>query len=373
MNPTLYKAFIEIGYKGFDKVGQYMTKAVSDVQKGLNNLNGAMSGWQQSMASFAQSGSPLAFNTLGASVELLKTRIGTAFTPVLLMASKSIQQLADWVKSLDPETRKMIATWTTLGVVGVGLAATLGNLVASFVKLAWAASTWVISNPFVLGLAAISAAAGYAWLKLTQLENQMAKIAETSKRIDSGNINQEDINSSYVGKKLMAVNDPEKRTKQAERNLEILEKRKKQLMGEVGDMGMGNDTLNQIGTGADVLGLFGKSLVGAQKDEYEQLTRDIAITKQFISTGKKGAKPTIAATPKADDGFSLSGMRGMMGAKAGTGSLDSAYSGLNNMALGQDDIQRRILKEQQEANKAAQENAKSTVSIQEWLMGVGKG
>jgi len=142
---VLAKTFIEIGYKGFDGIEKHARDAVAAFQKTLkqesqvyrdsgqdwvdatftikptklqslggqlkaefasigksimgslkplkewmdDNMAGAFRRGASSILDFTRAGSPLAFNTLGASIELLKARIGTSFTPIILSASKS--------------------------------------------------------------------------------------------------------------------------------------------------------------------------------------------------------------------------------------------------------------------------------------------
>lgn len=369
---TLYTAFIELGYKGFDKVNQHMQNAARAVQAGMNSISSEMRVGQQYILDFTKSGSPMAFNTLAGSIELLKARIGSSFGPVILSVSKSVQDLSKWIRDLDPETKKQIATWTTLGVVGTGLALTVGNLAFKVGQLGVSMISFAIKNPMAAPLAAIAAAAGYAWLKLDQLEKKLADISDTANRIKSGNINEDDMQKSYVGRSLMKENDTEKRLAMAQRMLKIAEDRRKELAASVGDYGSGEN--DNLAMGLDTMGLLGtgkdKSLLKIQTEEYAQLTRDIEIAKQVISSGK--SKPKITESPKEKSDLLLAGMGGMLGGRSGATSLGSAYGNINNMALGMDPIQRQMLLEQQKSNNNTMKTASNTQGIFEMLFGMVK-
>lgn len=376
IKPTKMQAMFGQMKSEFGNLGKAISGSIKPIMEYLkDNMEGTFRKGATAILDFSRAGSPLAFNTLSASVELLKSRIGSAFTPVLMEASKKIQDFSGWIKGLDPETKKTIATWTALGVAGAGLIAIFGNLTVSVLKFGYSAAVFAASNPMVTALLAIGAAAAYAWAKLAQFENKMQEIETTSKRINGGNITSSDVQSSYVGRSLEKVDDPTKRKALADKHIEIMEARKKELMASVGDYGADQDGIkgggnNSLAMGLDTMGLLGvgkdKSLLKEQTAEFEQLTRDIAIAKQYSSAGEKGKKPEMK-NPQPKDGNMLLGAMGGQGARAGSMSLDSSYSALNNLALGQNQIQQQILKEQQEANKIAMESAKKVGAIDETL------
>lgn len=417
---VLAKTFIEIGYRGFDQIAERMNQAVSvarqtvknaapdfsadfidatftikptkvqsifgQLRKELGNVGKSImeslkplqkylkndfiddmgSSFRRGSAAildFSRSGSPLAFNTLSASVELLKSRVGSAFTPVILSAAKSVQQLSDWIKNLDPETRKTIATWTALGVAGAGLIYMFGGLVVAVGKFAFSVAAFAYANPLVTSLLAVAGAAAKAYYEIERLKVLREEGEKARIRIASGGMTEADVEGSVYAKELEGIADPKKRKARAQEMADQLIQKGKGLEQQY-------DEQSGFWNGGALKSLFTGAAVNTA-GEIQKINKELQIIANYFNAADTGAKPTVARSDSKP--VALSGARGLAGAKAGTGSLDAAYSGLNNLALGMDDIQRQILKEQMEATKAAQESAKNIQSIQDWLSSVGKG
>ena len=117
---TLYTAWIDIGLKGLDKVQSYMQSAVNVVQASTTQISSMFSRSESAIHSFIGAANPMAMNTFGASVEILKARIGQNFTPYVLQAAKAVQDLSKYIKDMDPETKKAIANWVLYGTAAAG-------------------------------------------------------------------------------------------------------------------------------------------------------------------------------------------------------------------------------------------------------------
>lgn len=353
---TLYTAWVDIGLKGFDKVQSYMNSAVNAVRSGVSSIESELRG--SMLLDFGKAGSPLAFNTFSQSLDLVKARIGSSFAPAIAEGAMKLQQFAKYIRDLDPATKQSIADWIKWGAVGSGVVIVLSTIGQKLVAL----GSLVYNNPWLTAMMGLATGATYAYTKLVLLEDKMKSIVETSQRINKGNISQDDINKSYIGKDLNSIEDAGKRHERANQYLNILEERKKGMMGEVGSYGHMQHGFDAVGITKAVTG---KSLQENHTQEFEQLTRDIAIARQFIETAKTGAKPEIKPGASKDNGF----MMGAMGTagRAGSMSLDSSYSSLNSLALGQNQLQQQMLQAQLEGNLAFIDAAKKIGSIDDTL------
>jgi len=85
---ALAKAFIDIGYRGFDKIDSMMNKAATDIKKGLAPINELFKKSAQLITGFGGTASPIAIRTLSQSFDVLRASMGTAFTVPLLQISK---------------------------------------------------------------------------------------------------------------------------------------------------------------------------------------------------------------------------------------------------------------------------------------------
>lgn len=416
---VLAKTFIEIGYKGFENVDRYARDAVQVWQQAVkresqvyrdngqdwvdatftikptklqslgsqlktefsnlgksimssfkplkewmdDNAAGSFRKGASALLDFSRAGSPLAFSTLGASVELLKARIGTSFGPVILAVAKSIQDFSRWIKELDPDTKKMIATWTAATVAGAGLYAVFGNLVVAIGKFGIAVATWAVSNPLLTGLVLIAGTAAKVYYELSRLERFKAESEENDKRIMGGGLTEDDISGSKYASKLLKIKD-------AEQRLKLIREAATEVYGK---QLAKNDELQDakrfgfLGMNATKTLFTGKA--SRISEELTALNKEQSILNKMLDDAKAGKDTEVKASDKPKSDFALSGLKGLFGGRSGTGALDSAYSNLNNLALGMDPIQRQILLEQQASTAELRNNHKTTKNILELLWG----
>ena len=415
---VLAKTFIEIGYKGFDDIEKHARDAVQVFQRTLkqesqtyrdsgqdwvdatftikptklqslggqlkaefagigksivnslkplkeymdDNMAGAFRRGATSILDFTRAGSPLAFNTLGASIELLKARIGTSFTPVILSASKSVQDFSKWIQNLDPETKKTIATWTSVAVVGAGLYAVFGKLVVSVGQLAYSFATFAINNPLTTSLLGVSAAAAKAYTDVKKLDQIKEDNTRTRNRLATGGMTQDDVEGSWYARKLEQVKDPQERAKRARQMLGSLQKQGSALEEQYGAV-----INNPLDAATSLAGASAKDPKEIAK-EMAGINKELQIVANYLNAAVKGESPTVkaGATKKKDD--LMLGAMGGAGTRAGSMSLDSSYNALNNLALGQNQIQMQMLKEQQMSNKTALESKNKIEGIEQVLL-----
>ena len=304
----------------------------------------------------------MAFNTLGASIELLKARIGTSFTPIILSASKSVQDFSKWIRDLDPETKKTIATWTSVAVVGAGLYAVFGKLVVSIGQLAYSFASFAINNPLTTSLLGVSAAAAKAYTDVKKMDQIKEDNTRTRNRLATGGMTQDDVQNSWYAQKLEKVKDPEERAKRARQMLGSLQKQGSALEEQYGAV-----INNPLDAATSLAGVSAKDPKEIAK-EMAGINKELQIVANYLNAAVKGESPTVkAGVPKKKDDLMLGAMGGA-GTRAGSMSLDSSYNALNNLALGQNQLQMQMLKEQQLSNKTALESKNKIEGIEQVLM-----
>ena len=185
---TLYTAYIDIGLKGLDKIQSYMNSAIAAVQSSTSQISSMFAKSESAIHNFVGAANPLAMNTFGASVEILKARIGQSFTPYVLQAAKAVQDLSKYIKDMDPETKKAIANWVMYGVAAAGAFYALSKGL-DIMKL-------MAANPLAIVLLGIGAAA----IKLSQDMDKMTKsmdaAIERGERMKKGIFTQKEFNGS---------------------------------------------------------------------------------------------------------------------------------------------------------------------------------
>ena len=185
---TLYTAWIDIGLKGLDKVQSYMQSAVNVVQASTTQISSMFSRSESAIHSFIGAANPMAMNTFGASVEILKARIGQNFTPYVLQAAKAVQDLSRWIKEMNPETKKAIANWVMYGVAAAGAFYALNQILA--------VSRAIVANPLALAILGIAAAAVKAGADMDKMIKSMDAAIERGERMKKGIFTEREYNGS---------------------------------------------------------------------------------------------------------------------------------------------------------------------------------
>ncbi len=356
----LSKVFVEIGYKGFDKIDKYMSNAVASFKNGVGTINNVLS----SMNSVVGSASPLAVNTFNASLEVLKARVGQQLTPFVLQSAKAIQDLSNWIKNLDPEMKKSIANWVMYGTAAAGAFAVL-NAGLHVVKA-------VAANPLALVLLTTAAAA----IKVSQDMDKMVKSMDAA--IERGERMKKGIYTAkeFAGSTAEAIyNDPEMSREQKIDKAKELRDRLTSQAKEI-NAANSNDTFGKQAktTGIKVSSmLFGtEDTVASDAKKSGNLINEIAMLTDTINklSENKAVEFTdeskLPTKKKGSDNRLLLGALGGSGS-AGVSSLDGSYNKLNSAALGGNDLQRELLKIQQETLIETQNQAKDTTSILDTL------
>lgn len=356
---NLYTAWIDIGLKGFDRIQKGMKDAVSEVKRGMGDIGGWFSTTQGAIERFVGAANPLAMNTFGGSIELLKARIGQSFTPYILQASRAIQDLGNWVKNLDPDTKKQIASWVMYGTAAAGA-------VFVFSKFA-SVLTEIYNHPLAVAFLAAAAAAMKLNEEVSKVNKSMLDSIDVNERMKKGVLTEKE----YKGSAAEAIetsgqNDAQKLLDaRLTRNKLVLEGRMAALKG--GNRAqLGND----IDTVKEGLGL--ENITNDSKRKVNYSLKELGLIDDLISrleSGKGGPKFTAESEIKkrtAGNQLLLGGVGGA-GGGGSIGSLDSAYNKINAGALGMNDIQREILKIQMDSLAETRDTARDTSSILDTL------
>lgn len=353
---NLYTAFIDIGMKGLDKVKSYMDSAVKAVQTSTAQINNAFSISTSAIQSFVGAASPSAMNTFGGSMEILKARIGQSFTPYILDAAKAMQNLANWVKNIDPETKKQIASWIAYGTAAAG-----GFVVLS--KLAGVLEV-ISKNPLAVVLLGIGAAALKAASDMDKLNKSMAENIDKMQRMKQGTFTEKEfkggVADAILGDDSMSQ---EQKIAKAKEMLEKIKAETQKMNKEGMERGNLSSTKDYL---LDKMGFENKTFDDMKKVEgnmtqigmLEGLIKKLSANEPVTFASEESVKK-----PKSAKDRLMLGAMGGSGGGGGIGSLDSAYSKINSGALGMNDIQRELLKIQQEELKVMQNNEKKTDGI----------
>lgn len=350
---NLFTAFIELGYKGFDKVDKYMKDAVRAVQTGTAQINNAFSMSANAIQGFVSAANPAAMNTFGGSVEILKARIGQSFTPYILDAAKAVQNLATWVKNLDPETKKQIASWVAYGTAAA----------AGFVVLTKLASVLEIisKNPLAVVLLGIGAAALKAAVDMDKLNKSMSDSIDKMQRMKQGTFTEKEFKGG-VADAILGDDSMSKDQKLAKAK-EMLEKIKAETQ-KMSKEGMNRGNLSTAKDYAlDKMGLQNQTFDDMKKVQGNM--QQIGMLEGLILKLSKNEKVSFASEESVKKPTSNKDrlMLGAMGGGGTVGGLDNAYNKLNAGALGGNDVQRELLKIQMEELKTMQSQERKTDGI----------
>lgn len=140
------------------------------------------------------SGNPMGFATLIGSFRLLAIEAASILTPAILRLSAAIQACALWVRGLDSETKRNLASWAVWAVavgaavlVGarlIGMAVAVGRAFVTMGSLVTGAISSVgralMANPILLAMLAIVAAVGAAGYAINRWSTQNSRSVQES-------------------------------------------------------------------------------------------------------------------------------------------------------------------------------------------------
>ena len=278
-----YSVFYNLNIRDFaSKQLAKFRVAVQESKKELLKMTTSGSAFtqlQQGISGVVAAASPRVMAEWNASWFALQATVGRLFIPIMREASAKIIEVARWIRSITDKQKENIVYWTKIALAVTGLFFAFNKLKPLITGL-----FAVATSPFLL---ALTAATGLVGLMLKQMDD-MAKRSESFvkdlERMKSGDVNENDIKKSWVGKQLMEIENPEERAKQAEILIAKEQERAKQALqkwNEKSSLGMGASKL-----AGDYLG------ISTDYNEMDKIQQDaknnIGVATAILNRAKEG-------------------------------------------------------------------------------------
>lgn len=349
VNLSLAKAFVELSLKGSAAVISGVNEIRSRVMGALAPLGNAFTPAQQGMLNFAAAASPQAFNTFQGSMRILAATIGKEFVPYVIEASRWIQRTANYIRDMDPETKKQIVSWAATAVAVMGAVKAFGMLNDMFSLIA--------KHPVAAAFLVIAAAVMKVNQAMNQMQESMNKSIDTMERMKKGTYTEGEYKRSAAAaietddsmteeQKLAKAKETLAKVKAEGRAMSKEGKNRDALSSTMdaglGMAGFGNNKNNEL-----------QYSIGKRMNEAGML-EDYIKRLETNKGGPKFTKPEDINKPQKD--LLLAGA-GIGGGGGQSTSLENAFMQTSQNALAADDIQQKIMQLQQEGNAAAQKSA----------------
>ena len=352
VNLALAKAFVELSLKGTSAVVSGVNEIRSKVMGALAPLGNAFAPAQQGMLGLAAAASPQAFNTFQGSLRILSATIGKEFVPYVIEASRWVQRVATYIREMDPETKKQIASWAATAVAVMGAVKAMSLLEGVMGTIS--------KHPVAAAFLVIAAAVMKLNSALNTMQENMNKSIETMERMKKGTYTEGEYKRSAAAAIEESDEDPILKRLKAQQLKNKLEAEAQGFVKQgadrsmayggggaatdlvLGKMGIGNNTTNEAQTS---LNLRMKE-IGMLDDLINRLDNK--------KGGPKFTKPEDINKSKQDMLLAGAGMGGGGGQST---SLENAFMQTAQASLAADEIQQKIMQLQQEGNQIAKESA----------------
>lgn len=303
----LGSAFIDLSYKGFEaiKSGMGQIKSVAkDVGESFDKLASksttAFASMSGALLATTRSASPQLFNTFTGALGALSAVVGVKLMPVLMDFTRWIVDTGKWLASIDDATWKQIGSWLKWGIVITGAIVALSTLKGVFGGFLVSTLKFAAANPL---LAAFIAVVGVVTLLLSKMDELNNKTLENIKNVDrlkGGNVNEDDMKKSWVGKDLQAIADPKERAKAAQAIIDKETKRMNDATNTITNKGAFGLGMSRIGQG------LGFNTDTSELDKVQQdAGRNIGIATAIKNKAMEGKDLEIKKAPDKNTGNEL--------------------------------------------------------------------
>lgn len=352
-NLALAKAFVELSLKGANAVVAGMNTVRQSIVASLAPIANSLAPAQNAIMGLVSAASPQAFNTFNGSVKLLSATMGTALVPQVMQASKWIQDLAQYIKQMDPETKKQIASWVGYSVVVMGA-------VVAFTKLSGVLDM-IARHPVAATFLAISAAILKVNADMDKMIAKMNETISTMQRMQKGIYTEKEFSQSAAGalESDATMTDEEKLKKALAIRQRITDEVKAQSREgiERGSVGSAVDYLK------GAAGFTNKT--DELQTSIQRKLKEAGMLDDYIAKLKAGKKVTFTPESEINKGgkgldLAMAGAGLGGGGGGGTVGLEAAFAANASAALAADEIQQKILQAQLEGNAEAQKTAAGT-------------
>lgn len=362
---SLAQAFIQFKMEGDNNVVAGIRAMNAKVQQALSPLTSAFNPAKNGILAMVQAASPQAFNTLSGSFRLLSMSIGSAFIPQVVEASKLIQQLASYIRSIDPELKKQIAMWVGYGVAVLGAAVAFSKLLGFLALI----SANPVTATLLAGITAVVAVVSILNGKLSETARMLAEVATTSERMRQGVYTEGEYNRSAAA--AIEGNNSMTNEEKIAKAKELHEKLRQEsiaLANKANSMGQGEALANSAkGLMGGVNPAREMEAANAIKVKEAAMLEDMIGRLQQKKGGPKFTNKADIDKASGKGDFLTAGVNSGMGGGAGSiTSLENAFSQTASAALAADEIQQKILQETMLNGKTFQEavtNTKKTADI----------
>lgn len=349
-NLNLATAFVQLSLKGASAVIAGMNSIRKNITTSLAPLSDNFKQMEASVMGFVSAASPQAIRTFQGSAMLLSATIGTALIPQIIIVSGWIQNLAEYIRNMNPETKAQIANW-------VGYTVAISGAVYAFSKLNSIFSL-IVANPVAATFLAVSAAVLKVNADMDQMIGKMNDAVEVMERMKKGKYTEGEYKGSAAGAIETGEGSAEDKLKKA---MEVRERLTREVKAQA------KEEINQgalVHTKDYLLGKMGfQDQTAEAQDTIQQKLKEAGMLDDLISRlrDKKGGPQFTSKEElqKGRNGLALAGA-GVGGGGGGTTSLENAFIQNAQASLAADDIQQKILQQQMEGNQIAQRAAAAT-------------
>jgi hypothetical protein len=259
MAQQLDSAFIDLSYKGYESIKSGMgqikswAKDTSDsFDKMASKATGAFASLSGTILATTRNASPQVFDLFTGSLKALSIVVGATLAPILVQFTGYIMEAISWWSNLDSGTKSLIVSFAKWGTIITGGIVVLNTLNSVFGGFTSACIKFAIANPLAAALLVVVGVVTLLMSKMDELNNKTLENIKNVDRLKSGDVNKNDMKKSWVGKDLMAIEDPAERAKAAQAIIDKETKRMNEATGRVttkGSFGLG---LSRIGQGLGI-------------------------------------------------------------------------------------------------------------------------
>lgn len=350
-NLRLATAFVDLTLKGATAVVAGLNNIRKSVVSTLQPLNDNFASAQSQLMGFVAAASPQAMNTFAGSSRLLSAVLGNALIPHIMKASGYIQQLAQYIKNMDPDTKQQIASWVSYGVAVMGAVVVFTKLNSVF--------GMILQHPIAATFLAVSAAILKVNADMDKMIEKMNEAVGVMQRMKKGIYTEAEYKQSAAAAIEAGEGSNEDKLKQAEAIRARLTAEVKAQSKEGIDQG-------SLGATTDyVKGMFGlTNKTDELQTSIQQKLKEAGMIDDLIDRLKKGKKATFTNKEDIDKNRGGGLASGFASAGSGMGgqttSLEGAFMANAQAALAQDELQQKLLQAQLDGNLEAQKAAVNT-------------
>jgi hypothetical protein len=251
---TFDEAFIDLSYRGWESIKSgagYLKSMGKDIGDSFDKLAGKATTTFASISAAVlgstRAASPQVFDVFTGSLKALAMVIGASLAPLVVELTTYVAKAIQWWSNLDQGTKDLIVSgvkWTAVVTGAIVALSTLNSVFGGFAK---AAFSFAAANPLLAAFAAVVGILTLAIAKTEELNKATMQNVKEVDRMKSGNVNEDDIKKSWVGKDLQAIADPQERAKKAQELIDKEKARMNDATGKITNQGSFSLGMSRIG------------------------------------------------------------------------------------------------------------------------------